>query len=195
VGEHPSLPGGKVVATAGRFGPYVQWGAVSAALPRGLQAQDVTLEAAVELLLKKREKLVAKGQALEALAPKQAKGSAAGSKKGRRSTPGKGVQGGGSGGGQPAQPKAELVATDERAAGVQDQQVHQKQGRITAQRQGAAGNADKKTRAPSAYLLFCMQRREELKAAGVKASPKDVMRMLASEWRARNSADIMSVQE
>jgi DNA topoisomerase-1 len=42
----------------GRYGPYVKWGKVNATLPKGTEAADLSLEAAVELLSAKAGKKV-----------------------------------------------------------------------------------------------------------------------------------------
>jgi DNA topoisomerase-1 len=191
LGEHSSLPGGPITASAGRFGPYVQWGGVSAALPKELHPLDVSLEAAVELVLKKREKLLAKGQAPEDLAPKAASAASArggaGGRKGRRATSGKAVKGS-KGAGVSA--NADLAASTDNAGAAADDDGSKPLGRNRRKPKAQQPEAEacKKVRAPSAYLLFCKQRREELKAAGVQASPQDVMKMLAAEWRARGAA-------
>ncbi len=48
LGEHPE--GGLVSVKAGRFGPYVNHGKVNATLPKGTNADALTLEEAIELL-------------------------------------------------------------------------------------------------------------------------------------------------
>jgi DNA topoisomerase-1 len=67
LGEHPAL-GGEVVVRPGRYGPYVSHGKINATLPKGMAAEAVTLEQAVELI-------AAKG------------GKPAAAKKGRRAKP------------------------------------------------------------------------------------------------------------
>jgi hypothetical protein len=192
LGEHPALPGGFLVAAAGRFGPYVQWGGVSAALPKGLHPLDVSLEAAAELVLKKRERLLAKGRAPEDLAPKAAgaasAGGGSGGRKGRRGAAVKLAKGG-----QGARrPPASELAADAGPGDDQETRPLGRRGRRPPKAQQPQAGEGKKARAPSAYLVFCKQRREELKAAGVQASPQDVMKMLAAEWRARGAAESSS---
>jgi len=48
LGEHPS--GGAVTVRAGRFGPYVNWGATNATLKKGMSPESITLEEAVRLI-------------------------------------------------------------------------------------------------------------------------------------------------
>jgi DNA topoisomerase-1 len=52
LGEHPD--GGAVSARAGRYGPYVNWGAVNATLPKGMTDATVTLEQALDLIRAKQ---------------------------------------------------------------------------------------------------------------------------------------------
>jgi DNA topoisomerase-1 len=52
----------------GRYGPYVKWGKVNATLPKGTEAADLTMDAAVDLLAAKAGK---KGGARKT-APKKA---------------------------------------------------------------------------------------------------------------------------
>ncbi len=66
LGEHPE--GGPVSVMDGRYGPYVKWGKVNATLPKGTEAADLTMDAAVELLTAKAGK---KGGGKKA-APKKA---------------------------------------------------------------------------------------------------------------------------
>jgi DNA topoisomerase-1 len=66
LGEHPE--GGPVSIMDGRYGPYVKWGKVNATLPKGTEAADLTMDAAVELLSAKAGR---KGPAKSA-APKKA---------------------------------------------------------------------------------------------------------------------------
>ena len=54
LGEHPE--GGVVGLYEGRYGPYVKHGKVNASLPKGLTAQEVTLDQAVVLLSEKQTK-------------------------------------------------------------------------------------------------------------------------------------------
>ena len=51
IGDHPD--GGAIAVKAGRFGNYVNWGKVNATLPRGTNAETLTLEEAVALLAAK----------------------------------------------------------------------------------------------------------------------------------------------
>jgi DNA topoisomerase-3 len=52
LGEHP-VAGGPVLLKEGRYGPYVTHAKVNATLPRDMKPEEVTLEAAVELLAAK----------------------------------------------------------------------------------------------------------------------------------------------
>ncbi len=52
LGEHPD--GGPVTARAGRYGPYVNWGAVNATLPKSMSDATVTLEQALDLIRAKQ---------------------------------------------------------------------------------------------------------------------------------------------
>jgi DNA topoisomerase-1 len=54
LGDHPS--GGKITLKKGRFGPYVQHGKISATLPRDMDSENVSLEAALGLIAAKAEK-------------------------------------------------------------------------------------------------------------------------------------------
>lgn len=54
LGDHPTL-GGAITVMAGRYGPYVKHGTVNATLPKGLTADAVTLDQAVEVIAKKIE--------------------------------------------------------------------------------------------------------------------------------------------
>ncbi len=47
----------KIVLRSGRFGPYVSDGTVNASIPRGTDPNDLTLEAAIDLLAERRAKL------------------------------------------------------------------------------------------------------------------------------------------
>jgi DNA topoisomerase-1 len=75
LGEHPD--GGPVSVMDGRYGPYVKWGKVNATLPKGTEATELTMEAAVEILSAKAGK---KGGARKA-APKTAAARKAPAKK------------------------------------------------------------------------------------------------------------------
>jgi DNA topoisomerase I len=52
LGEHPAL-GGEIVVRPGKYGPYVNFGKVNATLPKGMDADAVTLAQAVELIAAK----------------------------------------------------------------------------------------------------------------------------------------------
>jgi DNA topoisomerase-1 len=75
LGEHPA--GGAVSIMDGRYGPYVKWGKVNATLPKGSEAADLTMDAAVELLSAKAGR---KGGAKKA-APKKVAAKPAAKKK------------------------------------------------------------------------------------------------------------------
>ena len=80
LGEHPD--GGPVQVMPGRYGPYVKWGKINATLPKDLDPEAVTLEAALPLLAAKaakggkkaapRKKAAAKAPAKKAPAKKPA---------------------------------------------------------------------------------------------------------------------------
>jgi DNA topoisomerase-1 len=52
LGDHPE--GGAVTVRAGRFGPYINHGKVNATLPKGVDAANITLSDAIELLKAKQ---------------------------------------------------------------------------------------------------------------------------------------------
>jgi DNA topoisomerase I len=52
LGEHPA--GGPVAVMEGRYGPYVKWGKVNATLPKDTDPAELTMDAAVELLARRR---------------------------------------------------------------------------------------------------------------------------------------------
>jgi DNA topoisomerase-1 len=52
LGEHPAL-GGEIVVRPGKYGPYVNFGKINATLPKGMDAEAVTLAQAVELIAAK----------------------------------------------------------------------------------------------------------------------------------------------
>jgi len=54
LGQHPS--GGAITLRKGRFGPYVQHGKISATLPRDMDSENVSLEAAMGLIAAKEAK-------------------------------------------------------------------------------------------------------------------------------------------
>ncbi len=54
LGDHPTL-GGAITVQAGRYGPYVKHGAINATLPKGANADALTLDEAVALIAKKAE--------------------------------------------------------------------------------------------------------------------------------------------
>ncbi len=56
LGEHPA-DGKPITVGSGRFGPYVKHGKLYASLPRGMAAEDVTLNEAVDLLAAKAAKV------------------------------------------------------------------------------------------------------------------------------------------
>ncbi|MEZ5884147.1 MAG: type I DNA topoisomerase [Paracoccaceae bacterium] len=80
LGEHPD--GGPVQVMPGRYGPYVKWGKINATLPKDLDPEAVTLDAALPLLAAKaakggkkaapRKKAAAKAPAKKAPAKKPA---------------------------------------------------------------------------------------------------------------------------
>jgi DNA topoisomerase-1 len=60
IGDHPD--GGTVTVKEGRYGPYVNWGAVNATLPRGMTPDSVTLEQALDLIRARLASAPAKGK-------------------------------------------------------------------------------------------------------------------------------------
>jgi DNA topoisomerase I len=54
LGDHPD--GGPVTVRDGRYGPYVNHGKINATLPRGMDPESVTLDAALQLITAKAEK-------------------------------------------------------------------------------------------------------------------------------------------
>jgi DNA topoisomerase I len=62
LGNHPET-GDPVDVFAGRYGPYVKHQKTNASLPKGMEADDVTLEEALELLAAKASKGKGKGKA------------------------------------------------------------------------------------------------------------------------------------
>ena len=67
LGEHPD--GGGVQVMPGRYGPYIKWGKINATLPKGMEPQEVTLDAALPLLAEKAAK-GGKGKAKSVARPK-----------------------------------------------------------------------------------------------------------------------------
>ena len=59
-GEHASLGAGAITVRDGKYGPYVNHGKVNATLPKGMTAEQVTLEVALALLAEKAAKGPAK---------------------------------------------------------------------------------------------------------------------------------------
>lgn len=55
LGGHPD-GGGNITVHEGRYGPYVKYGKINATLPKGQNPEEVTLEAAVELIAAKAAK-------------------------------------------------------------------------------------------------------------------------------------------
>jgi DNA topoisomerase-1 len=72
LGPHPST-GATIKLMKGRYGPYVSDGTVHASLPKGADPTAVTLEAAVELIAAREDKL--KSQGKDPRAPKRRKTS------------------------------------------------------------------------------------------------------------------------
>jgi DNA topoisomerase-1 len=70
VGAHPKTAEA-VVVKKGRFGPYIQSGAIVANVPRGVAMEDVTLDQAVALLAEKGKPLKAKPGAAKSAAAKR----------------------------------------------------------------------------------------------------------------------------
>ena len=75
LGAHP-VRGGEIKVMPGRYGPYVTDGTTNATIPRDVKPEDVTLEAAIELIdaraAKGPAKGPAKGKARKKAAPKKA---------------------------------------------------------------------------------------------------------------------------
>jgi len=55
LGEHPSKKG-KIEILAGKYGPYVKFGKINATLPKGTTPEEITMEAALELIEAKSAK-------------------------------------------------------------------------------------------------------------------------------------------
>ena len=62
LGEHPDS-GGAISIMDGRYGPYVKWEKVNATLPKDVEAKDVTMELAVQLITDKAGKTGTKKKA------------------------------------------------------------------------------------------------------------------------------------
>jgi DNA topoisomerase-1 len=69
LGAHPD--GGAITVREGRYGPYVNWGAVNATLPKGKDPQSVTVEEAMLLIAERAAKAPA-GKAKGRKAPAKA---------------------------------------------------------------------------------------------------------------------------
>jgi DNA topoisomerase I len=69
LGEHPE--GGAISVMDGRYGPYVKWGKVNATLPKGTEAAELTIDAAVALLAAKAGRKGAKRAAPKSAASKK----------------------------------------------------------------------------------------------------------------------------
>jgi DNA topoisomerase-1 len=54
LGDHPEL-GGSIQVFSGRYGPYVKHGKVNATIPKGTEPEQLTLEAAVQLIAARAE--------------------------------------------------------------------------------------------------------------------------------------------
>jgi DNA topoisomerase-1 len=70
LGNHPTS-GGEIKVMPGRYGPYVTDGTTNATIPRDTKPEDVTLEAAIELIDARAAKGPAKGNAKKKAAPKR----------------------------------------------------------------------------------------------------------------------------
>jgi len=79
LGEHPD-DGGPVAVMKGRYGPYVKWGKINATLPKEMEPEAMTLEAALPLLAEKAAKS-GKGGAKKKAAPKKPAAKAPAAKK------------------------------------------------------------------------------------------------------------------
>ncbi len=54
LGDHPD--GGPIAVMDGRYGPYVKWDKINATIPKGTEAEAVTMEMALELIAEKAAK-------------------------------------------------------------------------------------------------------------------------------------------
>jgi DNA topoisomerase-1 len=73
----PELDGGQITLMEGRYGPYVSDGEYNASLPKGANAEELTVSMAVQLLDERRAKGPAKGRKKKAAKKKVAKKKAA----------------------------------------------------------------------------------------------------------------------
>ncbi len=176
LGMHPEQQQ-QVLANVGRFGPYVKCGHVAAALPKDLAVSEVTLDTAVELLLKRRERLVARGIDPDAPLPKRGSNARAGAPSAGKKATAAGKAASKEVGSKSSTGRAAKASAKRKPAAGRAKDAAASSGPNS---EAAAGSPAK---LPSAYLLFCKQRREELKASGVQASPQQTMKLLAAEWR------------
>jgi DNA topoisomerase-1 len=70
LGEHPK-EGGAVSIMEGKYGPYVKWEKVNATLPKETAPEDLTMEAALELIEAKAGKKGKKGKTTAKKTPKK----------------------------------------------------------------------------------------------------------------------------
>ncbi len=108
LGDHPD--GGPITVRDGRYGPYVNWGKVNATLPKGKDAQAVTLEEALVLIAEKAGKGGGtKGKAKAARTTKTAAAKADGEKTAKAKAPKKAT-------GTKAKPAAKSAAKSKKAS-------------------------------------------------------------------------------
>ena len=108
LGDHPD--GGPITVRDGRYGPYVNWGKVNATLPKGKDAQAVTLEEALVLIAEKAGKGGGtKGKAKAARTTKTAVAKADGEKTAKAKAPKKAT-------GTKAKPAAKSAAKSKKAS-------------------------------------------------------------------------------
>lgn len=88
VGDHPTL-GGPITVRAGRFGPYVNHGKVNATLPKSVDPETLTLEAAVQFIDAKAASSPAKPARGARKAPAKADGDAPAKKAAAKKAPAK----------------------------------------------------------------------------------------------------------
>jgi DNA topoisomerase-1 len=124
LGEHPAL-GGEIVVRPGKYGPYVNFGKINATLPKGMDAEAVTLAQAVELI-----------------AAKSGSGKSGSGKSGTGKS-GTARSGGGRGGPGAAGKRAGVQAGSGKAGSA-------KAGSGNAAKTGARGKAPKATKATGA---------------------------------------------